>query len=123
MFGVLQGIFPQEFSVWYLMIMVLVNMLLHMVLGSNTTTLSVAVPGMMILCRNAVPSSVIVFTAIVSVSFHALLPFHSVAMMIGASNNYFPSKYVMRMGAVLTLLTFLMAGCVFLPYWKLTGLF
>lgn len=122
-FGILQGIFPQEFSVWYLMIMVLVNMLLHMILGSNTTTLSVAVPGMMILCGNIVSSHVIVFTAIVSVSFHALLPFHSVAMMIGESNGYFPSKYVLRMGAVLTALTFIMTGCVFLPYWKWMGLF
>lgn len=121
-FGVLQGIFPSEFSVWYLMVMVFVNMLLHMILGSNTTTLSVAVPGMMILCGDVVSSPVIVFTAIASVSFHALLPFHSVAMMIGASNGYFPSKYVVRMGAVLTVLTFVAAGGIFLPYWKLTGL-
>ena len=122
-FGTLQGIFPAEFSVVYLMVMVFVSMLLHMILGSNTTTLSVAVPGMIILCGQAVSSPVIVFTAIVSVSFHALLPFHSVAMMIGASNGYFPARYVTRMGFILTLLTFLTAGGVFLPYWRLTGLF
>lgn len=122
-FGILQGIFPAEFSVGYLMVMVFVSMLLHMILGSNTTTLSVAVPGMIILCGQAVSSPVIVFTAIVSVSFHALLPFHSVAMMIGASNGYFPARYVTRMGFILTLLTFFTAGGVFLPCWRLTGLF
>lgn len=78
---------------------------------------------MIILCGQTVSSPVIVFTAMVSVSFHALLPFHSVAMMIGASNSYFPARYVTRMGAVLTLLTFLTADGVFLPYWKMTGLF
>lgn len=121
-FGVLQGIFPAEFSVGYLMIMVLVSMLLHMILGSNTTTLSVAVPGMIILCGHTVSSPVIVFTAIASVSFHALLPFHSVAMMIGASNGYFPARFVTRMGFVLTILTFLSVAVIFLPYWKMTGL-
>lgn len=122
-FGVLQGIFPAEFSLGYLLVMVLVSMLLHMILGSNTTTLSVAVPGMLILCGQAVSSPVIVFTAVASVSFHALLPFHSVAMMIGASNGYFPARYVVRMGIALTLLTFFAAAGVFYPYWSICGLF
>ena len=55
-------------------------MALHMILGSNTTTLSVVVPGMMILCGDAVSLPVIVFAVIISVSFHAILPFHSVSM-------------------------------------------
>lgn len=122
-FGVLQGIFPAGFSVGYLLVMVLVSMLLHMILGSNTTTLSVAVPGMIILCRQTVASPVIVFTAVASVSFHALLPFHSVAMMIGASNGYFPARYVTRMGIALTVLTFAAVAGVFYPYWNMCGLF
>lgn len=121
-FGILQGIFPLHFSIIYLLIMVLVCMLMHMILGSNTTTLSVAVPGLIILCGQVVSSPVIVFTAIVSVSFHAVLPFHSVAMMIGASNDYFPSKYVTRMGGGLTILTFLSVAIIFFTYWHLTGL-
>lgn len=121
-FGQLTGIFPEHFSVGYLMLMVLVSMALHMMLGSNTTTLSVVVPGMMILCRTTVSSPVIVFTAIVSVSFHAILPFHSVSMMIGASNGYFPSKYVTRFGIPATLLVYVTAACVFLPFWHFMGL-
>ncbi|MEZ3470096.1 MAG: anion permease [Schaedlerella sp.] len=121
-FGLLSGIFPAEFSVGYLLLMVSVSMLLHMVLGSNTTTLSVAVPGMMILCGQAVSSPVIVFTAVFSVSFHALLPFHSVAMMIGSSNGYFPAGYVLKTGIFSTILVYFAAVCVYFPYWKLTGL-
>lgn len=121
-FGLMKGIFPAEFSVWYLFVMILVSMLLHMILGSNTTTLSVVVPGMMLLCGQLVESPVIVFTAIISVSFHAILPFHSVSMMIGASNDYFPSRYVTKMGIPATILVYLTAACVFLPYWKLIGL-
>lgn len=121
-FGLLQGIFPEEFSVVYLLVMVFVTMLLHMVLGSNTTTLSVVVPGMMVLCGHAVPVPVIIFTAVVSVSFHAILPFHSVAVMIGASNGYFPARHMARMGIPLTIVVYLLAACVYLPYWRLTGL-
>lgn len=121
-FGLLSGIFPGQFSVRYLLIMVFVSMLIHMMLGSNTTTLSVVVPGMMILCGQLVSSPVIVFTAIISVSFHAILPFHSVSVMIGASNGYFPAGYVTKMGIPITFLVYGAAICVFLPYWRLMGL-
>ncbi len=121
-FGLLAGIFPEEFSVSYLLMMVLVSMALHMILGSNTTTLSVVVPGMIILCGEVVSSPVIVFTAVFSVSFHALLPFHSVAMMIGSSNGYFPSGYVIKTGIFSTILVYFTAVCVYFPYWKMTGL-
>ena len=121
-FGLFSGVFPSEFSVVYLWIMVAISMALHMLLGSNTTTLSVVVPGMMLLCGEQVPAEVIVFTAVVSVSFHAILPFHSVSMMMGASDGYFPSGYVTRFGLPATLLVYFAAAAVYLPYWRLTGL-
>lgn len=121
-FGVLQGFFPDEFSWKYLLILVFASMVLHMILGSNTTTLSVAVPGMIIICSQTVSSPVIVFSAIVAVSFHMVLPFHSVAMMIGSSNGYFPARYVNRMSLGLTCLTFLSIVGIFYPYWVMKGL-
>ncbi|MDO4265049.1 MAG: anion permease [Eubacteriales bacterium] len=121
-FGLLQGIFPAQLSPAYFLIMVLAAMLLHMVLGSNTTTLSVVVPGMILLCGNLVPQEVIVYIAIVSVSFHAVLPFHSVSLMIGSSDGYFPPGYVTRLGVPLTALVYLSVLLLFLPYWHLIGL-
>ena len=121
-FGALSGILPETFSVWYLMVMVLVGMLLHMVLGSNTTTLSVIVPGLMMLCGGLVSAEVVVYTSIISVAFHAILPFHSVALMIGSSNGYFPNRFVSRLGLAVTPFVFLSAALIFLPYWKLIGL-
>lgn len=121
-FGMVGGIFPAEFSVRYLMTMVLVSMLLHMILGSNSTTLSVVVPGMTVLCGNIVPSPVIVFTAIAAVSYHMLLPFHSVGIMIGASNGYYPARYVTKVGVFTTMFVYFAAAFIFLPYWKFIGL-
>lgn len=121
-FGLLSGIFPEQFSVKYLWLMVLVGMLLHMMLGSNTTTLSVVVPGLMHICGSTVSTPVIVFTAAVSVSSHAVLPFHAISLMIGTSSGYFPAKYVTKMGIPMTFLIYLAAAFIYLPYWKFVGL-
>lgn len=121
-FGLLKGIFPARFSPWYLCIMVFVTMLIHMILGSNTTTLSVVVPGLMILCSSAIEPQLIVFITIISVSFHTILPFHSVPMMIGTSNDYFPASYVTKMGIPLTIFVYGVILLVYLPYWTMMGL-
>ncbi len=121
-FGLFGGIFPAAFSPVYLLLMLLVTMALHLILGSNTTTLSVVVPGLIILCGNVVPSPVIVYIAIVAVSFHAILPFHSVAMMIGETEGHFPASYITRMAIPLTLLVYLSAVVIYLPWWRWIGL-
>lgn len=121
-FGILSGIFPEEFSVRYLMTMVLVSMLLHMILGSNSTTLSVVIPGMNVLCGSIVPAPVIAFTAIAAVSYHTLLPFHSVGIMVGSSNGYYPAKYITKVGLCATVFVYITVAFIFLPYWKFIGL-
>ena len=47
-------VFALEIRLGYLLLMVMVSMALRMILGSNMTTLSVAVSGMIILCGQAV---------------------------------------------------------------------
>lgn len=95
-FSLFRNVFPPALSLRYLLTMIAICMVLHLILGSNTTTLSVVVPGLILLCGRQVPQPVIVYAAILSVSFHAILPFHSVAMMIGASDGHFPPGYVTR---------------------------
>lgn len=121
-FGQLETIFPTEFSLLYICVMILITMLLHMILGSNTTTLSVVIPGLMILCSQVVKSPIIVFISVISVAFHAILPFHSISLMIGASNNYYPAKYVTKLGLPVTLFIYLIVIGVYIPYWNIVGL-
>ena len=120
-FGRLQAIFRTKFSLLYICVMILTTMLLHMILGSNTTTLSVVIPGLMILCSQVVKSPIIVFISVISVSFHAILPFHSISLMIGVSNNYYPAKYVTKLGLPVTLLVYLVVIGIYIPYWKIVG--
>lgn len=121
-FGNFARIFPAEFSIPYLMLMVLVSMLLHMVLGSITTTLSVVVPGLTLICQGVVSPYIIVYAAILGASYHAILPFHSVTLMVGASSGYFPTKYVTKLGIISTPFVFLAAAFIYLPYWRFIGL-
>ncbi|EGQ79627.1 sodium:sulfate symporter [Fusobacterium animalis ATCC 51191] len=121
-FGQLQAIFPTKFSLLYICVMILTTMLLHMILGSNTTTLSVVIPGLMILCSQVVKSPIIVLISVISVSFHAILPFHSISLMIGVSNNYYPAKYVTKLGLPVTLFVYLIVIGVYIPYWSIVGL-
>ena len=121
-FGQLETIFPTKFSLLYVCVMILITMLLHMILGSNTTTLSVVIPGLMILCSQVVKSPIIVFISVISVAFHAILPFHSISLMIGVSNNYYPAKYVTKLGLPVTLLVYLVVIGIYIPYWKIVGL-
>lgn len=123
LFGMFRNIFPAAFSPVYLCLMILVAMLIHMVLGSNTTTVSVVIPGLMILCQPVVPPQLIVFSTVVGLNYHAIVPFHSVVLMIGAAQGDFPANYVTRTAVPLTLLVFAVAVGLFYPYWKLLGLF
>ena len=121
-FGQLETIFPTKFSLLYVCVIILITMLLHMILGSNTTTLSVVIPGLMILCSQVIGSPIIVFISVISVAFHAILPFHSISLMIGASNNYYPAKYVTKLGLPVTLFVYLIVIGVYIPYWSIVGL-
>ncbi len=121
-FGALRGIFPETYSVGYFLVMVLVGMVMHLILGSNTTTLSVVVPGMLLLCAGQVSGQIAAYAGVLSVSFHAILPFHSVAVMIAVSNGCFPAKYVTKLGVPTTLLVYLAAALYFFPWWRLIGI-
>jgi di/tricarboxylate transporter len=115
-------IFPNAYSKFYVFLMIISSMLLHMILGSNTTTLSVVIPGLLVVCEGVLPTRIIMFIAYISVASHSILPFHSLPMMIGASNGYFPSKYVTKMGIVVTFIIYISIIFIFVPWWNFKGL-
>lgn len=120
-FSKLRALFPDEYSSLYLITMTFVGMLMHLILGSNTTALSVVIPGLMVVCGDILSPEIIMFVAFNSVAFHSILPFHSAAIMIGASNGYFPAKYVARLGIPVTFLIYFATMFIFVPWWKFMG--
>lgn len=121
-FSRLKTIFPAQFSLLYILTLALIGKALHLVLGSNTTTLSLLIPGLMLICTDVMSPTAIMYVAYLSVVVQSLLPFHSVALMIGTAHDYFDTKTVFRFGLPMLFLVFFALSCVYLPWWKIIGL-
>lgn len=120
-FSRLGNILPNESVFGYIIVMIFITMCIHMILGSNTTTISVVIPGLLIMCRGILPSPIIMFISYLSSCSHWLLPFHAVGMMVGASKGYFPTKYMLKMGIPMTAVIVFAIICIYLPWWYLLG--
>lgn len=116
------SVLPSDSSIWFLPVIVLSVMGLHMIMGSIITALSFSIPMLIIVAGHLYPSEFIVLLVIVSVAFHYILPFHHVTVMIGFGSEYFENRHVLKMGVALTVLTFMGVFVVYIPWWKLVGL-
>ena len=120
-FSVFAGIFPGEFSWTYIMLAAVTSMLVHMVLGSDITTMSVVVPGLMTIGAGVAPALPLLFLIYTTVCSHFLLPFHHVVIMIGNGKGYYSMKELVRYGAPHTALMLFSLFALYLPWWKLLG--
>lgn len=121
LFSQINSLLPTEPNTFYLLAIVLIAMLMHLILGSNTTTLSVVVPSLVILTGSTLPPNITMLLSVIGVCFHSVLPFHSVALMIGVGNDYFPARLVPHYGIPATLLVFAGALLLYVPWWRLMG--
>src|SRR6056297_1588060 len=120
-FSNLTSAFPGEFNLIYILMIVLVSMGLHMILGSNVTTLSVVLPGVLLISRGIVNPVTVMFITYVAVCAHYLLPFHSVIILIGNGNKLFSSKKTMKFSPVLTLIVVFSIFLIYRTWWMLIG--
>lgn len=121
-FSYVGKMFPEQFGFAYLLVIIFITMCMHLILGSNTTTLSVVLPALMAICGTVMPVQEVFFIAYISLTAHFLLPFHAVSLMIGVGNGYFPSGYATKFGLPMMLLIIAGIFLIFLPYWNIVGL-
>ena len=105
----------------YIAVIMVITICMHMILGSNTTTVSVVIPGMVVMYGNMLPVEIIMFVVYITTATQWLLPFHSVGMMIGESKGFFPASYMFSVGMVLTIIVFIAMFGLYLPWWQLMG--
>ncbi len=115
-------LFPAELSAGYILLIVVITMLLHFLLGSNTTALSVAIPGLLILCGGKLSPAALMFIAYISLVPHHLLPFHCIGMAIGEGNGYFKGDLIARFGLPMMGMIVAAVFGLYLPWWRLLGL-
>lgn len=113
---------PLVFSWRYALAVLLCTMGMHMVLGSNVTTLAVALPILMTVSEGRVPERIVPLLVYVAVSQHFLLPFHHVTLAAGVGKGYFNGSQVLRFGLPMTLLVLMGGVIVYLNWWNLLGI-
>lgn len=122
LFSALREIISDGPVAWVIFTIMVSTICIHMMLGSNTTTLSVVIPGITYICSGILPTAVIVFVVYVTSAAQWIFPFHSVGLMMGSSKNLYPSQYIWRMGLPLTALVFVAIYGFYMPWWYLVGL-
>lgn len=121
MFTAFATIFPNTFSLYYIFLILICAMVLHMLLGSNVTTMSIVVPGLMSVCAGMVSNEILIFTILIAICGHFVLPFHHVILLLGEGSGCYSSKLLFRFGMVLTVITIASLFVIFLPWWSFRG--
>lgn len=119
----LKTFIPEGGSGMYLLVIAAVVMILHICIGSSVATMSVVLPIIIPLTMSqGYKAEIITLMTYIIVNIHFLLPFHHATMMIGTAKQYYPDKYMLRFGSVMTVLTFIILAAVYFQWWKLMGM-
>lgn len=114
-------LFPDVFSASYIAIIMITAASLHMILGSAVTTMSVVVPGLLIIASGQANTEILMFIMYVMICSHFVLPFHNVILMIGNGNKHFGAELMLRYAPVLTGTVVFGIFAVYLNWWRLIG--
>lgn len=118
----IMDVLPNEGSQWFLPVIVLSIMGLHMIMGSIITALSFSIPMLIVVTEQIFPPEFIALLVLVSVAFHYILPFHHVTIMIGFGSEYYDNRHVMKIGIPLTIVTLFSVFAIYIPWWRLMGM-
>lgn len=114
-------LFPNAFSSSYIAIIMITATSLHMILGSAVTTMSVVVPGLLIIASGQAGTEILMFIMYIMICSHFVLPFHNVILMIGNGNKHFRAELMLRYAPVLTGTVVFGIFIVYLNWWRLIG--
>ena len=114
--------FPSPESILYVPFVIFLIMVLHSIMGGLVTSASVLIPMLITITAGILPSQFIVLLTLVSVCIHYILPFQHATIMIGYGNGYYENKHTVKLGVMLTMITFIAALFIYIPWWKWTGL-
>jgi len=121
--GALSAVLPDVACVWFLPAVALLVMLVHMLLGGVITTLSFSIPMLLVIADGVYAPEFVALFVLASAGYHFLLPFHHVTVMIGFGSGYYENRHVLRFGTVISVVVFASLFLLYIPWWKLTGLF
>ncbi len=114
-------LFPSGFSFGFVLAVVLICMAMHMVLGSNITTMSIMIPGLFTIAAGRMDDTLLMLLIVFSICAHFLLPFHNVIIMVGEGRGCYDGKTMLRFTLPLTVLVVASAMALYLGWWRIAG--
>ena len=122
-FDKLKNLIPNTNSSMYLIIIAIIIMVLHISIGSSVATMSVVLPILLPITQSlGYRPEITTLMTYILVNIHFLLPFHHATVMIGTAKEYYPEKYMLRFGLVMTFVTFLLLALVYFKWWELLNI-
>lgn len=119
----LKKIIPLTNSSFYLIIIGIVAMVLHICIGSSVATMSVVIPILLSLTGSlGYRPEIVTLMIYIIVNIHFFLPFHHATVMIGIGNEYYPEKHMLKFGVPMTIITFLLLGLVYFKWWQILNI-
>ncbi len=118
----LTGFVPNTQGVGIYLFIIVAVMAVHMILGSCLTTMSITIPLLTTMLTGVVSPLIIAYIAYITVSFHYILPYHHLSVVIGIGEGYYSEAQLRKFGLVMTPLTFIIILLLYLPWWNLLGL-
>lgn len=119
----LQKIIPTSNSSFYLIVIGIVAMVLHICIGSSVATMSVVIPILLPLTSSlGYRPEVVTLMIYIIVNIHFFLPFHHATVMIGTGSEYYSEKHMLKFGIAMTIITFLLLGLVYFKWWQILNI-
>ena len=120
-FAPLGALVPQVSGLFLALAVAACCMALHLVLGSNATTVSVCIAGFQACLGDRMDPLLLALTIGVAVCGHYVFPFNNAQIMVGEGRD-FAARHVVRYGVPLTALALLAVACLYYPWWRFLGL-
>lgn len=114
-------LFPSGFSLLFVVVVVIVSMVMHLILGSNITTMSVMIPGLFTIAAGRMNDEALMFLIYFVICAHFLLPFHNVVIMVGEGRKCYDGRLMIRYSIPLTFLVIAAAVVIYMGWWTLAG--
>jgi di/tricarboxylate transporter len=95
-------------------------MVLHLILGSAITTLSVVIPALAA-DTNVLTPTTTALLALTLINMQYFLPIHHVTIMIGAADGCYSQKETLKLGTCFFFIMIPFILLIFLPWWRFVG--
>ena len=104
-------------TAWFVPAIIGLNAVIHQLVGSTVTSLSITVPGLLAISGGVLSPIAIMFMSYVTVNLHFFLPFQQIVLLIGI--EHYSPRHILKIGVVMTVLTPIIVLLLYMPWFAI----